>query len=152
MIHFDQLLNLSFKYNHIKIYRVSKTLLKCILATCVLDSMFVVIFRQVKKKKELKEKINSKFVIQHSCITGIWKTFFSAKIEYHDLWGMQTGKNTFNKHLWSNWGLLSFGIYTSENCACEIWRQYRSMCILKRFRNRITWLIWRCNCRKESVQ
>jgi len=42
-----QLLNF-FMYNHIKIYRVSKTLLKYILAKRMLDSMFIAIFRQVK--------------------------------------------------------------------------------------------------------
>jgi len=49
----------------------------------MLDNMFIAIFRQIKIK-EIK-KINSKYVIQHSSITGIWMIFLSAKIEYKDL-------------------------------------------------------------------
>jgi len=43
-------------HNHIKVYRISKTRLKYILATLMLDSMFIAIFRQVKTK-EIKEKL-----------------------------------------------------------------------------------------------
>lgn len=50
----------------------------------MLQSMFIAIFRQVKIK-EIKEKNNSKYVIQHSNVTGISTTFLSAKTEYQDL-------------------------------------------------------------------